>query len=116
MSDYEGYYERLTEYASLEGKDVEEWLKDLKQGDSPEITESEVQEMKQIHLEQQAEEKSEEFKADVEEDTLRYERGVTEIETSSGDVDLSEVSGVFRHPNGAVYVQGKDGKMLGTIE
>jgi hypothetical protein len=119
MGNYEGFYERLSEFEELEGKSIQEWLKEWKRGDSPTVTKQEEKELKQIHLEEEARDSSIEFKADVEPEDLDYsegfENGETVVKHSKGETPLEEISGVFEHPNGAIYVQGKNGHVLGTI-
>lgn len=120
MGEYEGFYERLSNYEELEGKAVQEWLKEWKKGDSPTVTKKEEQELKNIHEERRAQEESSRFKEEVDSRDVEYDEGFesgrTVIKHSQGEADIDEVSGVYRHPNGTVYVQGRNGQVLGAIE
>jgi len=116
MTDFEKFYENLTKYEDLEGKDIEDWLEDVKKGEKPEVKQETVEQMQKVHLENKAEEKSSTLKEAIEAENLDYENKRTIVEASTGELDIEDVSGVFRHPNGAVYVQGRDGKVVGTID
>lgn len=123
--EFEGIYERLSKYEELEGEDVEDWLKDLKRGDSVQVTDSEKNAIREIHEENQAENLNErnnvttENRVDIDEEDVDYDGTSSTITVNSdGDtkeVELENVSGVQTHPNGHTYVRGENGQFVGTL-
>lgn len=49
MTDFVDLYERLTSYEDVGRKDIESWLESVKQGESPNVSEKEKTEMRNIH-------------------------------------------------------------------
>lgn len=106
MTDYESLYERLTSYERIGDRSIEEWLKSVKNGEDPNVTNKERRTLREIHEEtvsrniDRAEGVGERF---VTENTFQKDgRTVLQLKTDSGtrEIPIEEVGSVE-------YVQGE---------
>lgn len=109
--EFEGLYERLSDFKSLEGREVEEWLKDLKRGDSVEVTETEKDMIKEIHEEETANEVSSRTMKPVDREEVEYERDKSVVDTSTGEIETEKVKQIFERNDGRrqVIYETEDG-------